>query len=592
MNSLDSTPLRYKTRSPILNFFNKNISKVSHSQNAHHLSQGHQSRKFREANSFNVFPVVKTPPAKRFSKIVNPFEAALTERLHLPIIASPTLFQRPPTPQHSSTQFAWTIDDVSSLQPANLEPHETQFHESPDPEIEAKAQSAINSFFQEQQIVPSPIDCPLRNKRIVLSEITGNTPISKPGRRIRDSMAQTVLSLPPTLPKDLEVALAPYFMFTECQQGTSNLSDTSVNAIEYDLRDASLRRKLFDYQCAPGVDDETFADISTCHLTTGSPPPRSPEVIKSGSFGKFDEAFFKSRLSDPMEKSSFGSLSPIAQTTSSPKLKQRSETNYRKNECTTISLSASCLYENYRCPKMEDFASPLAKKSPFYRFTTPERRSSVYQSSSPYRMANDSAFSIKISGLLVDTTKRSRTLAELDMFADETQDVDEDEMQISQLSAISNVSSESDTPRSKRRSTSRKNLSQSFTNQHVLNKDGGDDDDNSDADADADADDTDNHPHCVDQNVNKLFVPAVKNGKETNADKNDLGDLSQRSILYRTDSGFNEMTTSCNLSQSDTKPKFHTSGENYKTASLDEYDANADVSMICCSTPSKRSTTP
>ncbi|XP_055856868.1 protein aurora borealis [Episyrphus balteatus] len=571
MNSLDNTPLRYKNRSPMINFFSKNLGKTNQSTTL--MTHGHHSRRFRETNSFDVFPVLKTPPTKRFAKVVNPFEAALSDRLHLPIIASPTLFQRPPTPQHSSTQFAWTIDDVSSLQPANVEPHETQFHDSPDPEFEAKAQSAISSFFKEQQIVPSPIDCPLRSQRIILSEITGNTPISKPGRRIRDNAAQTVLSLPPTLPKDLEAALAPYFTFNECQQSTSNLADSSISAIEYDIRDASLRRKLFDYQGVSCMDDDTCAEVERCQLTSASPPPQSPEVLKCKS-AKFDDAFFKSRLSDPMDKSSFGSLSPIAQNSSSPETKHRSRINF-KNEVATTSRSGY-FYENYRCPKVEDFASPLAKKSPMYLFTTPER-SSVHQLSSPYRLASaksDTAFNIKISGLLVDTTKRSRASAELDLFADDTQDIDEDEMQVSQLSAISNISSESDTPRSKRRSTSRKNLSQSFTNQFVSSNE------------------DENNVQLNDslEEANKIFVPTTNLSAESNAKQTHLA-VSERSILYRTDSGFNEMTTSCSQ-QYDTKPNFQLSGEeedeeDQKTANGNACDA--DISMICCSTPSKHS---
>lgn len=37
--------------------------------------------------TFNSFPIVNTPtPPSRFRKIVNPFEAGITERLHLPLI--------------------------------------------------------------------------------------------------------------------------------------------------------------------------------------------------------------------------------------------------------------------------------------------------------------------------------------------------------------------------------------------------------------------------------------------------------------------------------------------------------------------------
>lgn len=67
---------------------------------------------------------------------------------------SPSLFHRPETPQMCSTQleFEWTIDEVSSLNPANVEAYETQFVSSDDPEIEAKAQAAISTFFKERII--------------------------------------------------------------------------------------------------------------------------------------------------------------------------------------------------------------------------------------------------------------------------------------------------------------------------------------------------------------------------------------------------------------------------------------------------------
>lgn len=49
-------------------------------------------------------------------------------------------------------EFEWTIDEVSSLNPANVEAHETQFVSVVDPELEAKAQAAISSYFKERII--------------------------------------------------------------------------------------------------------------------------------------------------------------------------------------------------------------------------------------------------------------------------------------------------------------------------------------------------------------------------------------------------------------------------------------------------------
>lgn len=65
---------------------------------------------------------------------------------------SPSLFHRPSTPQMSSTHFEWNIDEMSSLNPASFEAHETQFTSTTDPDVEAKAQAAISSFFREQVI--------------------------------------------------------------------------------------------------------------------------------------------------------------------------------------------------------------------------------------------------------------------------------------------------------------------------------------------------------------------------------------------------------------------------------------------------------
>lgn len=91
--------------------------------------------------------------AKRQS-VRNPFENQFHERLHLPVISSPSLFQERPT-----EKFQWNIDELSNLVPVNFVPHDTQFQENLDPVREAQAQAAIHSFFTEQIIgkASSPI---------------------------------------------------------------------------------------------------------------------------------------------------------------------------------------------------------------------------------------------------------------------------------------------------------------------------------------------------------------------------------------------------------------------------------------------------
>lgn len=69
----------------------------------------------------------------------------------------------------SSTQFEWTIDDVSSLKPANVEAHETQFISSQiDPAEEAKVQAAISSYFKDKLIGSYLFSAQLRLNKMLI----------------------------------------------------------------------------------------------------------------------------------------------------------------------------------------------------------------------------------------------------------------------------------------------------------------------------------------------------------------------------------------------------------------------------------------
>lgn len=79
-----------------------------------------------------------SPNSLRQRVVRNPFEYQLHERLHLPMISSPSLFQTSVTSKHDFSskpeeQFEWTIEDLSELNPVNVVPHETQFYEVLDP---------------------------------------------------------------------------------------------------------------------------------------------------------------------------------------------------------------------------------------------------------------------------------------------------------------------------------------------------------------------------------------------------------------------------------------------------------------------------
>uniref|UniRef100_A0A1Q3EYQ1 Protein aurora borealis n=1 Tax=Culex tarsalis TaxID=7177 RepID=A0A1Q3EYQ1_CULTA len=304
---------------------------------------------------FHLLPaVVQTPPSCRVlpAKVVNPFESL--ERLHLPMIASPSIFHRPATPRASNAGasgdgsaavFEWTIDEVSSLGQANFEPYESQFLQTPDTAREAKAQAAISAYFNEIS-VPSPVDCPLRNQKIILNAGSSSFSSSFAGRkskRKRDGICQTVLTFPPVLPPELEAMLAPYFNFHDNQQQTHEPIDETTDGgsfIDHDARDASLRRKLFN--CASDSDepDEREDSLDQLDLRCLSPPPVSPELDQAAAqILKRSRCFSSSReiVVDPGdisispvatvtsatqagddERESFGALSPISKRSESP----------------------------------------------------------------------------------------------------------------------------------------------------------------------------------------------------------------------------------------------------------------------------------
>lgn len=294
------------------------------------------SRTAAGTSRINLLPVIQTPPSRMVKgKVINPFEAHLTDRLHLPVICSPSLFQRPSTPQSGSvTQFEWTIDEVSYLGPANVEAHETQFMETPDPVLEAKAQAAISAYFKDHSIVPSPIDCQLRSQKIILNgESTAiDSFMGRKSKRKRDGVTQTVLTFPPILPKEVEDMLAPYFSFHDNQQQTHESINESDTSIDHDARDASLRRKLFNCSAASTVSESRDQEDSLDHLDMHSlsPAPVTPEVDKESAQNlKRSRCFGSQEIRiDPedislspvveQEKESFGALSPISKSSTSP----------------------------------------------------------------------------------------------------------------------------------------------------------------------------------------------------------------------------------------------------------------------------------
>lgn len=119
--------------------------------------------------------------------------------------------------------------------------------------------------------------------------------------RVRNGCCQTVLSFPPILPKEIEDLLAPFCTFTQVSNASKCFSrdfnkkylifqdqqqsltqqdcDTTV---DYEARDASLRRKLFEVPfeaCSTTTHNVSHDSLHGIDLQALSPPPKTPEIV-------------------------------------------------------------------------------------------------------------------------------------------------------------------------------------------------------------------------------------------------------------------------------------------------------------------------
>ncbi|XP_070507789.1 protein aurora borealis [Chironomus tepperi] len=273
------------------------------------------------SNNQNCTP---SPNSLKNRVVRNPFENQLHEKLRLPVISSPSLFQPPTTPKQENKleMFEWTIEELSNLNPVNVIPHETQFREEEDPQFEEKAQAAISSFFQEQQIVPSPHVCNLRKHKIQLSEdfhstqiynstalpsnsamISNHSPFGSIPKIKRDMTTQTALSFPPNLPREIEDLLKKYQINDEDENDENELPSNDRSMMDI----STLRRKLFIQRPETPENDFILDDAFAVNL---SPAPKTPELTRRtdsfvSSQNNNGDAF------DAINGDMFGELSPI-----------------------------------------------------------------------------------------------------------------------------------------------------------------------------------------------------------------------------------------------------------------------------------------
>ncbi|XP_012221144.2 protein aurora borealis [Linepithema humile] len=211
---------------------------------------------------FSILQSHITPPSKLRKFIKNPFEPDLTNRLHQSVI-SPTVFTKAPNQLQGSPGFTWNIEELAQLQPAKIEESPIQQFDVLDQELETKAQVAIDRFFKQNQIIPSPWNVKQQKNIPCISSDTPSRPIcdlnstKELSKLKKDVWCQTVLSLPLNLPQNVEEALKPFYVFTQ-EQNTEN--------DDANLSNNSLRRKLFfnHDECA---NNESIASLSPVKMS-------------------------------------------------------------------------------------------------------------------------------------------------------------------------------------------------------------------------------------------------------------------------------------------------------------------------------------
>lgn len=301
-----------------------------------------------------VFQSHSTPPPSGLTKFIarNPFEADLRNRLHKSVI-SPTIFSKVSTISSDSQNFSWTIDELATMSPAKIDEFSIQNIYCSDPETETHVQKAIDKFFSESQIHPSPWNLKKEPMKplIELSQTESVEEICsmiESPKKTRTCWSQTELTLPPELPKSVEDALKPYFTFNQ-DQNTDNNDENSSN-------NSSLRRKLF-FNNDDSFEDSREEESSTVSIKSTFSPTQSQ--FNDTPHGP-NMSYMTRNYGSP--NVNYGNISPVdmspilnnSSSNLSSRLRNRSRLNFTTSMCVDQSLDSKHSNENQQSDSIEN----------------------------------------------------------------------------------------------------------------------------------------------------------------------------------------------------------------------------------------------
>ncbi|CAK1553738.1 unnamed protein product [Leptosia nina] len=369
-------------------------------------------------------------------KIRNPFDKMLVERLHQPL-SSPGMCKI--YKNKTKGPFNWDIEHASTLVPADIIVCNSQYEASPDPILEKIAEEASEKFFSQELVVPSPMESSKKPSKALTAKSSSDSSLQecsllKKIKFVRNTSAQTTLTLPPVLPPELEKMLQPFCTYSQEEAIFDDCEITANGSIR--VQTHFIHSDHSDHYDSEQTDDEIQVEKRSPssfgeHIPVQFSPDLSNNLVSKGmkrTFGTpvqnnqsqkplknkilnladYEPCLSPIQFDTPKKKEGFCAMSPLVVAVSPVKSSDEEKMNY----ATPDSKMATCL----DCVNSQP---NRGKSGVCFCDTTPNKsilRRSTSLKDSPYKSMK-SSLSGKRS-LSMSSLNRSKSVQKLDFSMD------------------------------------------------------------------------------------------------------------------------------------------------------------------------------